>query len=140
MHSVNKRVQKCVVADIGTSQKAPPTPSNWHCSRCRLDCQHLRDRRHCLFQGIPHLHNLQISYIISKRREAMTTQKSFSRPREDQHTLTISHASYMAKSTSPEFLSWCPISLSDLQCKLCQHIVDQRCTINISCASTWRRK
>ena len=87
MHSVNKRVQKFVVADIGTSQKAPPTPSNWHCSRCRLDCQHLRDRRHCLFQGIPHLHNLQISYIISKRREAMTTQKSFSRPREDgKHT------------------------------------------------------
>lgn len=51
-----------------------------------------------------------------------------------QHTLTISHASYMANSTSPEFLSLCPISLSDLQCKLCQHIVDQHCTINISCA------
>ena len=130
--------KKFVVADIGTSQKAPPTLSNRHCSRCRLDCQHPRDRHHCLFQGIPHLHNLQISsYIISKRREAMTTQKSFGRPREDgstQHTLTISHASYMANSTSPEFLSLCPISLSDLQCKLCQHIVDQHCTINISCA------
>ena len=59
---------------LAPARRHTPTPSTWHYSRCRLDCQHPR-MTPCLFQGIPHLHDIQILYIISKRRETMTAQK-----------------------------------------------------------------
>ena len=128
---------------LAPARRHTPTPSNWHYSRCRLDCQHPRDRRHhVFFRG-------SLTYMIGKfltlsprggrQRQHTSLLVGQQRMESMQHVLTISPPNCMANSTTPDYLSLCPISLLDLHCKLCQDIVNQHCTI-ISCATTWRRK
>lgn len=136
MHSVNKRVQKFVVEDIGISQKA-------HSNTFQLALQQMqtwlptskRQMPPCFFfRGSLTCTICKFVTLSSKMREAMTPQKYFGRPRENGKHIACTHHQPSQLCTTPDYLSLCPISLLDLQCKLCQDIVNQHCTI-----TTWRR-
>ena len=81
------KVQKVFVADIGTSQKSHSNTFELALQTCLPTSE--RQMAMFLFQGIPLLHNF--FFTFSKRREAMTAQKTFGRSKKNGKHTAISH-------------------------------------------------
>ena len=143
-HSVNKDHRNLLaVAGIDTNQDSKEVHPNSFCNGCYLTLQQMqaaalsgnvRETALRLFQWVPHQDGCPICkhFVSSERGGRPRKQKNpRGRPKDGkralhQHILTISTPSYMVDSKfEMSRFSAGSVPLAHLQCRLCQHIVDQ---------------
>jgi len=145
-YSVNSEHSNLLaVAGIDTSQDNKDVHPNTFCNSCYLTLRQLqaadssgniRETALRPFQWVPHHDGCTTCkhFALSQRGGRPRKHRMpCGRPRDDgkralhQHILTISPPSYTANSPLDvsRFSKPASISLSDLQCRLCQYIVDQ---------------
>ena len=144
-HSVKKEHKNLLaVVGINTSQDSKEVHPNVFCNSCYLTLRQMqaaelsgnvRQTALCPFQWVPHQEGCTVcSHFASSERGGRPRKhrNPCGRPKDGKralhhYILTISPPSYMVNSKLEisRFSQPASVSLTDFQCKLCQHIVDQ---------------